>query len=143
MFFVNKTVTYTEIVNTNTSNSGGLVPASTTVKFVADCGKSKFFDQKFASCNSATATVTTPGLNGNAKYTINGPKDNNCSVTMIFTGLTVKSWNNQSMTCNFNDKVDIFDAEAQALNSIIQTKNNPESCSGPLMSIVQKTYSTL
>ena len=138
----NKTVSYSETVTTSNSSSDGTSSSTAVVNFTANCGKKDCFDQKFASCASAETTATDADIGGTAKFTINGPKGSGCSVTMIFTGMPIASWNNKSMTCNFNDKVNIFDAEGQVVNDLVTSKANPDDCSGPLMSVIQSTYAT-
>jgi hypothetical protein len=117
-----------EVVETeaHTQATGIDMTIKATVEIITECGGQECFEQQFANCEPATATYKMPnsftGIAAETVYTIHGPKDDGCEMTIdSITGL-FPEMNGLSMTCVFDNTQPL----TTATNNIIMSLDKCE-----------------
>lgn len=133
-----KTVTSTKVYTGSASNGTTKASVTAPVTSTVNCGSDSCFNQKFTACSPATDTSTALGTT--VKYQIYGPKGGGCSMLFEYTQVANPAWQNQPMTCNYDNKESLENSSQAVMNDLLSGKNT-YSCSGPLVAILQSQSS--
>lgn len=87
----------------------------------------------FATCSPATFTSSDSVL-GTVTYTIIGPVNGGCSMSLVFTKSLTTAWVQKPMTCTYDQKL-AFDTAVQNVFTAVQ--QGKSSCVGPLVALLK------